>query len=306
MRLLSILLCGVLCTVSYGEQSKPRETNITVDVSRNRHPISPLIYGVNFGTTKQLQLLRAPVNRLGGAAAEVYDYHSGARNAGNNWFYESYPANKADILAQYGEDFISLTQRAGADSLITIPMMGWVAKLGPNRTRLSSYSIAKYGLQKSTDAHGMTEAGNGIRLDGGVIHNDPNDAMQPDTPGREAVWVRSLLKNRRSGETRYYLLGNEPSLWHENRRACIPKACMHRSYLRRHWLLRRRFITLILLQRSWAQRNGRPSERSAVASIFSFNPPKEVPSPIVFAKLAAWTCFLGCFANGKPQAILWI
>lgn len=230
MKILSLVLCAALCAACYGQQSATRVTNITVDASRDRHPISPLIYGVNFGTTKQLQLLRVPVNRLGGAAAGVYDYQSGARNAGNNWFFESYPSNKADILAQYGEDFIALTQRAGADSMITIPMMGWVAKLGPNHTRLSSYSIAKYGLQKATDTQGMTEAGNGIRLDGSVIHNDPNDAMQPDTPAREAVWVRSLMKNRRLGETRYYLLGNEPSLWHESRSDVHPEG-VHASEL---------------------------------------------------------------------------
>lgn len=230
MKTLSFVLCTVLSIVCYGQQSAPRVTNITVDANSNRHPISPLIYGVNFGTTKQLQLLRTPVNRLGGEAADVYDYQSGARNAGSRWFYESYPANKTDILAQNGEDFIALTQRAGADSMITIPMVGWVAKLGSNHTRLSSYSIAKYGLQKSTDTQGMTEAGNGIRLDGSAIHNDPNDAMQPDTPAREAVWVHSLLTNRRLGETRYYLLGNEPSLWHESHRDVHPEG-VHASEL---------------------------------------------------------------------------
>lgn len=207
----------VLCAVPLHCQSKPAAVRITVNVTKQRHPINPLIYGVNFGTTKQLLTLRAPLNRLGGAAAEVYDYKSGARNAGMNWFYESYPSDPKDILAQHAEDFIALTQRGGADTMITIPLMGWVAKLGPNNAKLSSFSITRYGLQKSTDEHGMTEAGNGLRVDGTAIHNDPNDAMQPDTPAREAVWVRSLLKNRRPNETRYYLLGNEPSLWHENR-----------------------------------------------------------------------------------------
>lgn len=213
-----VLAAALLCAVPMHAQSKPASAvQITVDVTQQRHPINPLIYGVNFGTTKQLLTLKAPVNRLGGAAAEVYDYQSGARNAGMNWFYESYPSDPKDILAQHAEDFIALTQRGNADSMITIPLMGWVAKLGPNHTKLSSFSIARYGLQKSTDEHGMAEAGNGLRVDGTAIHNDPNDAMQPDTPAREALWVRSLLRNRRPAETRYYLLGNEPSLWHENR-----------------------------------------------------------------------------------------
>jgi hypothetical protein len=204
--------------VSLHSQSAPvGVVRITVDVTKQRHAINPLIYGVNFGTTKQLQTLRAPLNRQGGSAAEVYDYKSGARNAGMNWFYESSLVDRKDILQLPPEDFIALTQRAGADSMITIPLMGWVAKLGPNNSKLASFSITKYGLQKTTDEKWMPEAGNGVRLDGTAIHNDPNDAMQPDTPEREAVFVQSLVKSRRLGETRYYLLGNEPSLWHENR-----------------------------------------------------------------------------------------
>jgi len=208
----------VLSSACLHAQSAPAgATRITVDVTKQRHAIHPLIYGVNFGTTKQLQMLRAPLNRQGGAAAEAYDYQSGARNAGMNWFYESSLADRKDIMQMPAEDFIMQTQRANADSMITIPLMGWVAKLGPNNSKLASFSISKYGLQKATDEKWMAEAGNGIRLDGTAIHNDPNDAMQPDTPAREAVWVRSLLKNRRPDETRYYLLGNEPSLWHEIR-----------------------------------------------------------------------------------------
>lgn len=199
------------------QSAPPGVTRITVDVTKQRHPISPLIYGVNFGTTRQLQMLRAPLNRQGGAAAEAYDYKSGARNAGKDWFYESSPVDRKDIMQMPAEDFIAQTQRAGADSLITIPMFGWVAKLGPNNSKLASFSITKYGLQKATDEKWMPEAGNGQRLDGTAIHNDPNDAMQPDTPAREAVWVQSLAKSRRPDETRYYLLGNEPSLWHEIR-----------------------------------------------------------------------------------------
>ncbi|MEK6398619.1 MAG: glycoside hydrolase family 44 protein, partial [Terriglobus sp.] len=177
-------------TASLHAQSMPAGVvRITIDVTKQRHAINPLIYGVNFGTTKQLVTLRAPLNRQGGSAAEVYDYKSRARNAGKDWFYESALVDRKDILQLPPEDFIALTQRAGADSMITIPLIGWVAKLGPNNSKLASFSITKYGLQKATDEKWMPEAGNGVRLDGTAIHNDPNDAMQPDTPAREAAFV---------------------------------------------------------------------------------------------------------------------
>src|SRR5215470_20305268 len=39
---------------------------VTVDPGANRHPISPLIYGVNFGDDTQAARLRWPVRRWGG------------------------------------------------------------------------------------------------------------------------------------------------------------------------------------------------------------------------------------------------
>ena len=67
--------------------------------------------------------------------------------------------------------------------MLTIPMIGWVAKLGPNRSKLASFSIAKYGAQTGNDWQWFPDAGNGIRTNGQfVTGNDPNDANVPATP----------------------------------------------------------------------------------------------------------------------------
>ena len=62
--------------------------------------------------------------------------------------------------------------------MLTIPMIGWVAKLGSNRSKLASFSIAKYGAQTGNDWQWFPDAGNGIRDVNGqnVTGNDPNDA----------------------------------------------------------------------------------------------------------------------------------
>jgi hypothetical protein len=44
------------------------------------------------------------------------------------------------------DDFISATRAAGAQSMVTIPTIGWVAKLDPGRGKLSSFSIANTWL----------------------------------------------------------------------------------------------------------------------------------------------------------------
>ena len=46
--------------------------------------------------------------------------------------------------------------------MLTIPINGWVAKLGPAGQRLCSFSIAKYGAQTGNDWEWFPDAGNGI------------------------------------------------------------------------------------------------------------------------------------------------
>ncbi len=59
-------------------------------------------------------------------------------------------------------------------------MIDWVAKLGVNRSKLASFSIAKYGAQTGNDWQWFPDAGNGIRTGGQyVTGNDPNDANVP-------------------------------------------------------------------------------------------------------------------------------
>ena len=47
--------------------------------------------------------------------------------------------------------FIQESKSGGAQAMLTIPIIGWVAKLGPGRASLASYSTNKYGPQTATD-----------------------------------------------------------------------------------------------------------------------------------------------------------
>lgn len=204
----------------------PAITHVQIDVRKDRHRISPLIYGVNYASTQQLLDLRAPLNRSGGDSADVYDFKNDARASGRDWYFESFPADRTTIMGQYSDGFVSLSRKGGADAMITVPMVGWVPRLGAGRTPLASYSITKYGLQQDNDKQGFAEAGNGIRLDGSHIKNDPNDAMQPDSPERESTWIGQLSRqaqNMSPGAVRYYLLGNEPGRWYDIHRDIHPE-----------------------------------------------------------------------------------
>lgn len=194
----------------------PLAVEITIDAATGRHPISPLIYGVNFGTPDVLRDLRAPISRSGANNATTYNWRLEARNAGSDWFYESLPCDPAKITDQFGPRFVAMTRQGGAISMLTIPIVGWSAKLGPNREPLASFSIAKYGPQKANDARWFPDAGNGLKPDGTpIVGADPHDAETPDDPANEEARVRQLAAQFHPHDIRYYILDNEPSIWHQ-------------------------------------------------------------------------------------------
>ncbi len=199
---------------------------ITVDAQRNRRPISPLIYGTCFGSSNQLKELNAPLNRWGGNSTTRYNWHLNADNRANDWYFQSIGYSSSTPGAE-ADTFIRNTKGAGAEPLLTIPMIGWMAKLGPGRSKLASYSIAKYGPQTGNDWQWMPDAGNGISVTNNtpITWNDPNDANFPTNSDFQQAWVRSLTnrwKASTNGGVRYYIMDNEHTLWHSTHRDVHP------------------------------------------------------------------------------------
>ena len=120
--------------------------------------------------------------------------------------------------------------------MITMPMTGWVARLGPQQSKLASFSIGRYGPQRDSDVRWMPDAGNGIRPDGmPVTGNDPADANTPFSPADAMDWVRHMVGRwgpAAAGGVRYYLLDNEPGLWHETHRDIRPAGIRAGDYLK--------------------------------------------------------------------------
>src|SRR6202011_1377757 len=140
-----------------------------------------------------LSQLNVPLNRLGGNNTSRYNWQLNADNRAADWFFESiaYPSAAAGEIA---DTFISNTKAAGAEAMVTIPMIGWVAKLGPNRAKLASFSQAKYGAQTNADWEWFPDAGNGIRASTGqpIKGNDPNDADVSADSVFQQGWVQHV------------------------------------------------------------------------------------------------------------------
>ena len=206
----------------------PPGTNSTVavrvDAGANCHPIPPEIYGVAFASTAELSDLNVPLNRSGGNGTTRYNWHINAANHAADWYFESIGSASATPGAD-GDDFMSQSRAAGAQPMLTIPTIGWVAKLGPSRARLASFSIAKYGPQQAR-APDFADAGNGVATNGvDITGNDPNDANLPADSNFQLGWMQHLTNRwgrAAAGGLRYYIMDNEPSIWSSTHRDVHP------------------------------------------------------------------------------------
>jgi len=200
---------------------------VSVDVNADRHPISPYVYGVAWGTASTLADLNAPFNRYGGNNSSRYNWQQNADNRGADWYFESI-ADSSSVPGERGDSIVSTAKGAGAQAALTIPTIDWVAKVGANRSKLASFSQAKYGAQTGNDWQWFPDAGNGVLKSTGqnVTGNDPNDANVPNSLSLQQGWVQHLVNTwgtAANGGLRYYLLDNEPSIWFSTHRDVHPQ-----------------------------------------------------------------------------------
>jgi hypothetical protein len=199
---------------------------ITVDALANRHPISPLIYGVAWTASNQLSDLNFTLNRAGGNAETRYNWQLNAHNRAADWYFESLADSGPTNPAASDDAFVADSQNGGAQPMITIPMIGWMPKLGPNRAGLASYSIAKYGPQTGYDPW-FPDAGNGISTSNNTLitWNDPNDANFPTNVVLQQGFVQHLLNQwgpSTNGGVPFYIMDNEHSIWFATHRDVHP------------------------------------------------------------------------------------
>ena len=207
-------------------QAQNPSANLTVDVNANRRAISPNVYGLAYASTAQLQDLNVPINRYGGNNTSRYNWQINGDNRGQDWYFESI-GDTSSVAGERGNTFISNTRAGGAQAMITVPIIGWVAKVGSNRSKLASFSQSKYGAQTGNDWQWFPDAGNGILQSTGqaVSGNDPNDANVPNSSSLQNQWVQSIVSTyglASGGGQKYYILDNEHSIWHSTHRDVHP------------------------------------------------------------------------------------
>lgn len=195
---------------------------LVVDATAARKPISPLIYGINDGTATAadstlMKTLGAPVRRWGGNNTSRYNYKLDAGNTANDWYFENTRmSNATNLPTDSGANrLIAQDRLLAADTLLTVPMIGYVAKDGNLST--CGFGVAKYGAQQHTDPY-RPNCGNGIRPNGAtlVTGNNPADTSIAIGPSFVQGWVSYLVGRygkAGAGGVHYYDLDNEPDIW---------------------------------------------------------------------------------------------
>jgi fibronectin type 3 domain-containing protein len=203
-------------------------TSVSVDASANRQPINPNIYGIAYGSAYDMQALNAPLNRWGGDATTRYNWQIDGHSAGADWYFETY-SDGSGTPSGSADQYLATTRSAnnGAEPLFTIPMIDYLANLGPNRSTLEGFSVKKYGAQTGSDPYN-SDAGNGVSASTGqnVAGNNPLDTGVLNSTTIQQSWVQHFVNtfgpSTTAGGVKYYILDNEPSLWYSTHRDVHP------------------------------------------------------------------------------------
>ncbi|MGV8040070.1 MAG: glycoside hydrolase family 44 protein [Thermoanaerobaculaceae bacterium] len=166
--------------------------------------------------------LRLPVRRWGGNHTSRYNWQNDTSNRGSDWYFENIPeANGA------ADAFVEQDRRTGAQSMLTVPLVGWVAgRRLEGHPYDCGFKVSRYGPQQSVDPWD-TDCGNGLKPDGTpIVGNDPADTSVVATPAFVQGWVEHLVARfgtAAAGGVAYYSLDNEPMLWSSTHRDVHPE-----------------------------------------------------------------------------------
>jgi hypothetical protein len=167
-------------------------TAFTVDASSGRTTISRAIYGVAFAEAKSVGV--ATIQRFGGDCSSLYNWKADAFNCGSDYIFANQPLigfgyppyNLSGIPAgMSGADWlVTFDRQHGVDTLLTVPMIGWVAK--------DSTSVG--------DSTGASPTKDALQVDASFMRD----------------WITHLVSafgGASAGGVRFYQLDNEVDNW---------------------------------------------------------------------------------------------
>jgi len=220
------------------------DVQLSIDVAAARKPISDDIYGIHYVEDEAFaQAIDLPLRRWGGNDTTRYNWQNNMY--GNpDWYFEN------ERRTTSADDFIVQNQGTGAASIITIPMIGYVARdpgeVGNSATYPCSFDTRKYSYTPQPYPYNRLPATdpadpNRAHCGSGIVGyqngeqdrplyftgNDPLDTSIAITTAWATTWIAHLHQQfgtAANGGIRFYSLDNEPDLWFETHRDVAPVA----------------------------------------------------------------------------------
>ncbi|MFK7804745.1 MAG: glycoside hydrolase family 44 protein [Anaerolineae bacterium] len=212
------------------EQTGFATYTLSVDTRIINHEISPYIYGVNLADYEMGDQLNLPINRYGGNSTSRYNWKTSSTNLGHNWYFLNNARGSDSASLPNGsvtDLFVEQNQSTGTESLLTVPLMGWVSK---SRDLTCGFSVSKYGQQDQVEPW-HPNCGNGTLTDksegdGRILWSDPTDTSVAVDETFVQEWIEHLNGRYGSadrGGVRFYSMDNEPMLWFYNHQDVHPE-----------------------------------------------------------------------------------
>jgi hypothetical protein len=187
-----------------------------VDAKSQGTVISSGIYGVALNSDDSMQV--AALNRWGGDSTGSYNWKTDAFNSGTDWYCANYTGlftvpSPDPSLTSNSDQFVHYNITQNADTLMTIPLTGWVANMQtPNATLqgMPDCTDAVTGIydqtltQKCCKDLGATQS---------KLVDKGSGTLDTSYMGSWVQHLVSTFGSAAKGGVRYYQLDNEPDNW---------------------------------------------------------------------------------------------
>jgi hypothetical protein len=194
---------------------------LSVNAFAARHAISPDIYGLNGADPAFAAEIGMPVARWGGNATSRYNFRNHTYNTGSDWYFENIVAGDSNTL----ESFVKTNRDRGTRQVVTVPMIGWVAKDSPSSHPFAcGFPATRFPQQDQFDEWDAN-CGNGKLNGADLTGADPTDTSIPADASFDSAMVSHLVGQfgtAAKGGVPIYELDNEPVLWSSTHRDVHP------------------------------------------------------------------------------------
>jgi hypothetical protein len=213
-----------------------------VNVTADRHAISPFIYGMAYPDPELAREIRLPLNRMGGDGTTRYNWQTDSSNSGDDWFYMA--GDKANPTPSGGPDKMVRDARAyDGRVMLTIPIIDYINKA----TAMDcSFPVSIFGKQQKVNPYvhpivngAPTDAGNGKTPDGKQITLTKEQILRVhmyNSPAFQEKWIQHLVQAvgpTAKGGVAVYELDNEPGGWNNTHRDVHPGPTGHDELVKR-------------------------------------------------------------------------